>query len=53
MTTTGLEICEVIGPDRQRAYNVLRAVLHNLRDRLTVGHAAHRDEDVLGSRTCI
>jgi uncharacterized protein (DUF2267 family) len=35
------EICETIGPDRQRAYNVLRAVLHSLRDRLTVDQAAH------------
>jgi uncharacterized protein (DUF2267 family) len=56
MSTTGLEvfdttvqatnkwlneICEVIGPDRQRAYDVLRAVLHSLRDRLTVDQAAH------------
>jgi uncharacterized protein (DUF2267 family) len=35
------EISEVIGPDRQRAYDVLRAVLHSLRDRLTVDQAAH------------
>src|ERR671925_1540833 len=56
MSTTGLEvfdttvqttnqwlneISEVIGPDRQRAYDVLRAVLHSLRDRLTVDQAVH------------
>jgi uncharacterized protein (DUF2267 family) len=56
MSTTGLEvfdttvqttnewlgeICAVIGPDRQRAYDVLRAVLHSLRDRLTVDQAVH------------
>ena len=51
MSTTGLEvfdktvhttnawlkeIMEVTGPDRHRAYRVLAAVLHALRDRLTV-----------------
>jgi uncharacterized protein (DUF2267 family) len=56
MTTTGLEvfdqtlqktniwlkeIMEQVGPDRQRAYHALRAVLHTLRDRLTVEEAAH------------
>lgn len=56
MSTTGLEIFdttvqttnrwlneigEVVGPDRQRAYDVLRAVLHSLRDRLTTDQAAH------------
>ena len=35
------EIMEDIGPDRQRAYHVLRAVLHTLRDRLTVEEATH------------
>ena len=51
MSTTGLEvfdktvqttnawlkeIMEVMGPDRHRAYRVLAAVLHALRDRLSV-----------------
>jgi uncharacterized protein (DUF2267 family) len=35
------EIMEALGPDRQRAYHALRAVLHSLRDRLTVDEAAH------------
>ena len=35
------EIMEELGPDRQRAYHALRAVLHSLRDRLTVEEAAH------------
>jgi uncharacterized protein (DUF2267 family) len=35
------EIGDVIGPDRQRCYHALRAVLHALRDRLTVDEAAH------------
>jgi uncharacterized protein (DUF2267 family) len=35
------EIMAEIGPDRQRAYHALRAVLHALRDRLTVDQAAH------------
>lgn len=35
------EIMEVIGQDRQRAYRVLRAVLHALRDRLTIDETAH------------
>lgn len=34
------EIAEVTGPDRRRAYRVLAAVLHALRDRLTVDEAA-------------
>jgi uncharacterized protein (DUF2267 family) len=34
------EIMEVTGPDRRRAYRVLVAVLHALRDRLTVDEAA-------------
>jgi Uncharacterized conserved protein (DUF2267) len=34
------EIIEIIGPDRHRAYRVLAAVLHSLRDRLTVNEAA-------------
>ena len=34
------EIMEVTGPDRHRAYRVLAAVLHALRDRLTVDEAA-------------
>lgn len=32
---------EDVGADRQRAYHALRAVLHALRDRLTVEEAAH------------
>src|SRR5439155_19096467 len=35
------EIADDLGPDRQVAYRVLRAVLHALRDRLTVEQAAH------------
>jgi uncharacterized protein (DUF2267 family) len=35
------EIGEDIGPDRQRSYHALRAVLGVLRDRLTVDEAAH------------
>jgi uncharacterized protein (DUF2267 family) len=35
------EITDDLGPDRQVAYRVLRAVLHALRDRLTVEQAAH------------
>jgi uncharacterized protein (DUF2267 family) len=35
------EIAENLGPDRQVAYRVLRAVLHALRDRLTIEQAAH------------
>jgi uncharacterized protein (DUF2267 family) len=35
------EIMDEIGPDRQRAYHVLGAVLRALRDRLTVDEAAH------------
>ncbi|HXV24317.1 MAG TPA: DUF2267 domain-containing protein [Alphaproteobacteria bacterium] len=35
------EIMQVIGPDRKRAFHVLRAVLHSLRDRLTVEEATH------------
>jgi uncharacterized protein (DUF2267 family) len=35
------EIMEDLGPDRQRAYQALRAVLHSVRDRLTVEEAAH------------
>jgi uncharacterized protein (DUF2267 family) len=35
------EIMDHLGPDRQRAYHALRAVLHTLRDRLTVEEAAH------------
>ena len=34
------EIGEDLGPDRQRCYNALRAVLFALRDRLTVEEAA-------------
>jgi uncharacterized protein (DUF2267 family) len=56
MSTTGLEVFDhtlqktniwlkdimgQVGPDRQRAYHALRAVLHTLRDRLTVEEAAH------------
>src|SRR4051794_1266332 len=35
------EITAGLGPDRQRAYRVLRAVLHALRDRLPLELAAH------------
>lgn len=35
------EIMEDLGPDRQRAYRALGAVLHLLRDRLTGDEAAH------------
>ncbi|HEX2115979.1 MAG TPA: DUF2267 domain-containing protein [Alphaproteobacteria bacterium] len=56
MTSTGLEVFDdtlqktnlwlkdieaELGPDRQRSYHALRAVLHALRDRLTVDEAAH------------
>jgi uncharacterized protein (DUF2267 family) len=34
------EIDEVLGSDRHQAYQALRAVLHCLRDRLTVNEAA-------------
>src|ERR1700704_1186538 len=34
------EIEQVLGPDRHRAYQALRAVLYCLRDRLTVNEAA-------------
>jgi uncharacterized protein (DUF2267 family) len=35
------EIAQALGSDRHRAYQALRAVLHRLRDRLTVDEAAH------------
>ena len=35
------EIGDELGPDRQRSYQALRAVLHTVRDRLTVDQAAH------------
>ena len=35
------EISEALGSDRRGAYRALRAVLHALRDRLTVDEAAH------------
>lgn len=56
MSTTGLEVFDrtlqathiwlneigdQLGPDRQRCYHALRAVLRALRDRLTVEEAAH------------
>jgi uncharacterized protein (DUF2267 family) len=34
------EIAQVLGSDRHRAYQALRAVLHCLRDRLTINEAA-------------
>ena len=34
------DVAEELGPDRQRCYHALRAVLHALRDRLTVEEAA-------------
>ena len=36
------EIAQVLGSDRHRAYQALRAVLHCLRDRLTVDGPARR-----------
>lgn len=33
------EICETVGPDRQRAYHALRSVLLALRDRLPIEEA--------------
>lgn len=33
------EICETVGPDRQRAYHALRAVLFALRDRILTEEA--------------
>jgi len=56
MSTTGLEVFdktlqtthtwlneigEILGPDKQRCYHALRAVLTTLRDRLPVDQAAH------------
>jgi uncharacterized protein (DUF2267 family) len=35
------EIAQALGSERHRAYQALRAVLHCLRDRLTVDEAAH------------
>jgi uncharacterized protein (DUF2267 family) len=35
------EISEALGSDRHRAYQVLRAVLHCLRDRLIINEAVH------------
>ena len=35
------EISQTLGPDRHRSYQAMRAVLHSLRDRLTVDEAAH------------
>lgn len=35
------EICEVLGPDRQVAWHVLGAVLRTIRDRVSLGLAAH------------
>jgi uncharacterized protein (DUF2267 family) len=35
------EIMSELGPDRQRAYHALRAVLHAVRDRLPLNLAAH------------
>jgi uncharacterized protein (DUF2267 family) len=35
------EIMDDLGPDRQVAYRALRAVLHALRDRMTIEEAAH------------
>jgi uncharacterized protein (DUF2267 family) len=35
------DIMAELGPDRQRAYHALRAVLHALRDRLPLNLAAH------------
>jgi len=35
------QIMEATGPDRHRAYRVLGAVLHALRDRLTIDEVAH------------
>jgi uncharacterized protein (DUF2267 family) len=61
MSTTGLEvfdetvrktnswlkeIAQSLGPDRRAAYHALRAVLHALRDRLTVDEAAHLGDEL-------
>lgn len=35
------DVMEELGPDRHRAYHALRAVLHALRDRLTLDESAH------------
>jgi uncharacterized protein (DUF2267 family) len=35
------EIMDQLGPGRQRAYHILRAVLNALRDRLPLAEAAH------------
>jgi uncharacterized protein (DUF2267 family) len=35
------EIAQSLGPDHRAAYHAMRAVLHALRDRLTVDEAAH------------
>ena len=36
------EISQILGSDRRRAYQALRAVLHCLRDRLTIDEAGSR-----------
>lgn len=42
ITNTWLDdIMEIVGPDRQIAWHILGAVLRTLRDRLTLGLAAH------------
>jgi hypothetical protein len=40
------EIAQVLNLDRRGAYQVLRAVLHCLRDRLTINEAAHLGDQV-------
>jgi len=40
------EIGEMLGSDRHGAYQALRAVLHCLRDRLTIDEAAHLGEQL-------
>ena len=35
------DICEQLGPDKQRAFRALKAVLHAVRDRLVIGESAH------------
>lgn len=40
------EIGELIGPDKQRCYHALRAVLTTLRDRMTVEQSAHLSADL-------
>ena len=40
------EIAQSLGPDHRAAYHAMRAVLHALRDRLTVDEAAHFGDEL-------